>query len=145
MTSLEIFYILLLSIAVLTSGNEENAASRVTIEIPYSHIILPNGEVDTIKKDYRSYVGPSDEYDIMGATQFNLLTSLGLRENHTLLDFGCGSLRAGRLFITYLTKSRYSSSFFLSHSLCLSLFLSLSLTHTCICTNWYYLLLRATA
>ncbi len=32
--------------------------------------------------NYRAYVGPPDQYDFMGATQFRLLTSLGLREEH---------------------------------------------------------------
>jgi cyclopropane fatty-acyl-phospholipid synthase-like methyltransferase len=32
---------------------------------------------------------------------------LGLRERHTFLDFGCGSLRSGRLVITYLAEDRY--------------------------------------
>jgi SAM-dependent methyltransferase len=39
--------------------------------------------------------------------QFNLLTFLGLRDAHRLLDIGCGSLRAGRLFIPYLQKGHY--------------------------------------
>jgi SAM-dependent methyltransferase len=39
--------------------------------------------------------------------QFNLLTFLGLRDNHYLLDVGCGSLRAGRLFIPYLQPEHY--------------------------------------
>lgn len=56
---------------------------------------------------YRAYVGPPAQYDFMGATQFRLLTTLGLREHHTLLDFGCGSLRAGRLLIPYLLPSGY--------------------------------------
>lgn len=56
---------------------------------------------------YMAYVGPPAEYDFMGATQFRLLCTLGLRANHYLLDFGCGSLRAGRLFISYLDKGRY--------------------------------------
>ena len=43
----------------------------------------------------------------MGATQFRLLCALGLREHHRLLDFGCGSLRAGRLLIPYLGPERY--------------------------------------
>lgn len=54
-----------------------------------------------------AYVGPPDEYDLMGATQFRLLCALGLRAHHRLLDFGCGSLRAGRLFISYLDEGRY--------------------------------------
>jgi SAM-dependent methyltransferase len=55
----------------------------------------------------RAFVGPPEEYDLMGATQFRLLTALGLRSNHRLLDFGCGSLRAGRLLIPYLDPDCY--------------------------------------
>lgn len=56
---------------------------------------------------YMAYVGPPLQYDFMGATQFRLLTTLGLRAGHRLLDFGCGSLRAGRLFLPYLDADRY--------------------------------------
>ena len=58
-------------------------------------------------EQYTAYVGPPEEYDFMGATQFRLLTTLGLRDHHSLLDFGCGSLRAGRLLIPYLLPGRY--------------------------------------
>src|SRR6266498_1590855 len=58
-------------------------------------------------KHYRAFVGPPEKYDLVAAMQFNLLTALGLRENHTLLDIGCGSLRAGRLFIPYLLSGNY--------------------------------------
>ena len=56
---------------------------------------------------HRAYVGPGERYDLMSATQFALLHALGLREHHKLLDFGCGSLRAGRLLIPYLGRGRY--------------------------------------
>lgn len=56
---------------------------------------------------YLAYVGPPRQYDFMGATQFRLLTALGLREHHRVLDFGCGSLRAGRLLIPYLLPGHY--------------------------------------
>ncbi|HEV2263806.1 MAG TPA: class I SAM-dependent methyltransferase [Stellaceae bacterium] len=56
---------------------------------------------------YTTYVGPPAQYDLMGATQFRLLVTLGLREFHTVLDFGCGSLRAGRLLIPYLAHGHY--------------------------------------
>jgi cyclopropane fatty-acyl-phospholipid synthase-like methyltransferase len=56
---------------------------------------------------YSSYIGPPHQFDFMGATQFRLACSLGLRENHKFLDFGCGSLRAGRLLIPYLDKGCY--------------------------------------
>ncbi len=58
--------------------------------------------------EYRAYVGPFEQYDVMGATQFALLYALGIRQNHRLLDIGCGSLRAGRLFITYLEPGNYA-------------------------------------
>jgi hypothetical protein len=63
---------------------------------------------EAIDRHYRAFVGPSTTYDIIGASQFNLLTSLGLREHHKLLDIGCGSLRGGRLFIPYLQPGGYS-------------------------------------
>ena len=46
-------------------------------------------------------------YDLAAAMQFNLLTFLGLREHHFLLDLGCGSLRGGKLFIPYLLSGHY--------------------------------------
>ncbi len=58
-------------------------------------------------RHYRAYVGPAKNYDLCSAIQFNLLTSLGLREEHYLLDIGCGSLRGGKLFIPYLLPGRY--------------------------------------
>jgi hypothetical protein len=56
---------------------------------------------------YRAFIDFPDRYDIGAAMQFSLLTALGLREDHSLLDIGCGSLRAGRLFIVYLRPGRY--------------------------------------
>ena len=56
---------------------------------------------------YRAYVGPPERYDLVAAMSFNLLTTLGLRQHHTLLDLGCGSLRVGRVFIPYLNRHKY--------------------------------------
>ena len=56
---------------------------------------------------YSSYVGPPKLWDFLGASQFRLLTALGLRENHRLLDVGCGALRAGRLLMPYLNRGCY--------------------------------------
>lgn len=56
---------------------------------------------------YTAYIGPPDQYDFMGGTQFALLFALGLRGHHKVLDFGCGSLRAGRLLIPYLDPGCY--------------------------------------
>jgi SAM-dependent methyltransferase len=56
---------------------------------------------------YRAYVGPPGDYDLVSGLQFTLLFRAGLRETHRLLDVGCGSLRAGRLFIPYLRPGNY--------------------------------------
>ena len=56
---------------------------------------------------YRAYVGPPEDYDLIAAMTFNLLTTLGLRQHHSLLDIGCGSLRVGRLLIPYLNRGKY--------------------------------------
>jgi SAM-dependent methyltransferase len=56
---------------------------------------------------YRAYVGPPSRYDLMGACQFALLVALGLRGRYRVLDFGCGSLRLGRLLIPYLERGGY--------------------------------------
>jgi len=67
----------------------------------------PTESAATTLADYRVFVGPPDKYDVVAALQFTVLARLGLREGHTLLDLGCGSLRAGRLFIPYLLPDRY--------------------------------------
>jgi SAM-dependent methyltransferase len=58
-------------------------------------------------QDYRAYVGPRWAYDLKAAYQFMVACALGLREGHEFLEIGCGSLRAGRLFINYLLPGKY--------------------------------------
>jgi SAM-dependent methyltransferase len=58
-------------------------------------------------RNYRAWVGPVNRFDTISAQQFGLLTLGGLRDSHRMLDIGCGSLRAGRLFITYLQPGNY--------------------------------------
>lgn len=56
---------------------------------------------------YRAYIGPPQDYDLISAMVFNLLTCVGLRQHHRVLDIGCGSLRVGRLLIPYLNPQNY--------------------------------------
>jgi hypothetical protein len=58
-------------------------------------------------RHYRAFVGDTQTYDIFSHMQFSLMTLLGLRQENTLLDIGCGSLRAGKLFLMYLLPDRY--------------------------------------
>lgn len=55
--------------------------------------------------EHRRFVG--GRWDTHGRTQLDFLTSQGLRPSHRMLDIGCGSLRAGRLFIDYLDPGNY--------------------------------------
>lgn len=71
-------------------------------DIELSKTLRPGGD------HYRAYVGPPTQFDFMGATQFRLLTSLGLREEHHVVDIGCGSLRTGRYLLNYLLPGRYT-------------------------------------
>jgi len=57
--------------------------------------------------NYRAYIGSARRYDVVAAMVFNLLTCLGLRQQHRLIDIGCGSLRVGRLLIPYLNPGNY--------------------------------------
>ncbi|MCC6886911.1 MAG: methyltransferase domain-containing protein [Hyphomicrobiales bacterium] len=71
---------------------------------------LPVAEADLLHAGadhYRAYVGPPDRFDFMSASQFALLFQLGLRDHHRVLDFGCGSLRLGRLLIPFLRRGKY--------------------------------------
>ncbi len=56
---------------------------------------------------YRAYVGLPEHYDLSSSSTFALLTALGLRQHHRLIDIGCGSLRNGRLLIPYLDRGNY--------------------------------------
>lgn len=57
---------------------------------------------------YRAYVGPPVDYDLVAAMSLGLLTTLGLRQHHQVLDIGCGSLRVGRLLMPYLNRGGYT-------------------------------------
>jgi cyclopropane fatty-acyl-phospholipid synthase-like methyltransferase len=82
-----------------TGTGPSSETRRLSIE---ESLTLPPGA-----DHYRAYVGPGDRYDFISATQFALLFALGLRDNHRVLDFGCGSLRLGRLLIPFLQRDRY--------------------------------------
>ena len=67
----------------------------------------PSKDPPDSARRYQVFVGLAGTWDITSSRQFNLLTSLGLREGHYLLDIGCGSLRTGRLLIPYLLPGHY--------------------------------------
>jgi len=60
-----------------------------------------------IAVDHRAAVGPADKYDVLGFMQLNILVREGLREQHRVLDIGCGSLRGGRFLLLYLAPGCY--------------------------------------
>lgn len=56
---------------------------------------------------YRAYVGPPERFGLLGLLQIGVLHQLGLKETDKVLDFGCGSLRLGRMLIPFLRPGGY--------------------------------------
>lgn len=56
---------------------------------------------------YAILVGPKDKWRETRDTQIGILEKLGLTPDQTLLDAGCGSLRAGLPLIGYLDTGHY--------------------------------------
>ena len=90
------------SITAVSRAVDERIESEIDAESHLTAEGLKPGD-----RHHRAFVGRPDRYDLVSAMQFNLLAGLGLRETHRLLDIGCGSLRAVRLFIVYLLPGRY--------------------------------------
>lgn len=89
---------------------EDGAAGEATASSSSATRLLSRAQADQLPagaEHYRAYVGPPGRYDFMSATQFALLFQLGLKDTDTVLDFGCGSLRLGRLLIPFLQPGRY--------------------------------------
>ena len=61
------------------------------------------------REQYRleTLVGPGMVWDQLKQYQFNILTSLGLKPEHSLLDIGCGPLTVGLRLISYLNRGNY--------------------------------------
>jgi SAM-dependent methyltransferase len=74
------------------------AADRTTADPPK----LRSGD-----EDYRAYVGGPGRYDVLAGAQFSFLLDAGMRDEHRVVDIGCGSLRLGRLLIPFLLPDRY--------------------------------------
>lgn len=71
---------------------------------------LPIKEAEQLKpgsENYRAYVGPPKRFDFMSLTQIAILYAFDLKETDKVLDFGCGSLRAGRMLIPFLLEGGY--------------------------------------
>lgn len=60
------------------------------------------------KLGHRHFVGgDGDMWERIGRLQFDFLVGRGLRSDHVLLDFACGSLRGGIHFIPHLDAGNY--------------------------------------
>jgi hypothetical protein len=59
------------------------------------------------KADTKKAVGLERDYKLAGAIQLNNLIQVGMRPEHTLCDFGCGSLRLGMYAMQYLNRGNY--------------------------------------
>jgi len=75
--------------------------SERSLPIDEAELLAPGAE------HYRAYVGPPARYDYLSLSQVGLLSAFGLKDTDYVLDFGCGSLRAGRMLIPFLREGRY--------------------------------------
>ena len=72
----------------------------------YSAIKLNTGDIKN--QTYKKYLGGGEsQWESRGVFQLNLLKEMGLLPSNTLLDVGCGPIRAGIYFIDYLNEGNY--------------------------------------
>ena len=60
---------------------------------------------DICENKHRDFIG--GKWEEIGQLQFNFLLETGLQPHHKLLDLGCGCLRGGIHFISYLEADNY--------------------------------------
>jgi 2-polyprenyl-3-methyl-5-hydroxy-6-metoxy-1,4-benzoquinol methylase len=73
----------------------------------YLKVVLSQTDIE--RQDYKSHLGGgSDGWQLRGAFQLELLKYLGLGEQSTLLDVGCGPGRAMTHFVGFLLPGRYT-------------------------------------
>jgi SAM-dependent methyltransferase len=64
---------------------------------------------DILSGAYKQHLGGgAEEWERRGLAQLDFLRSVGLTPESTLLDIGCGPLRAGVPFIRYLAAGNYA-------------------------------------
>lgn len=72
----------------------------------YDNLSLNPSEIQ--QENYKNYLGGgAGQWDKRGAFQLHLLRALGLQPHHRLLDVGCGPLRGGVHFISFLETAHY--------------------------------------
>lgn len=67
----------------------------------------PDSPEDIHDRGHRAFVGREDLWSEIGQLQFDLLIKEGLKPAHKLLDIGCGALRGGTKFVSYLDSDCY--------------------------------------
>lgn len=72
----------------------------------YDKIKLSPTEIE--KKSYKKFFGGGQEnWELRGKFQLFFLKQMGLAPHHSLLDAGCGPIRAGAYLIDYLNAGMY--------------------------------------
>ncbi|MEX2129636.1 MAG: class I SAM-dependent methyltransferase [Xanthobacteraceae bacterium] len=73
--------------------------------LPYLEAYAAHTDLRTLADPHEAVGGRWEE---VGRLQLDLLIGNGLRPRHSLLDIGCGTLRAGRHLIRYLEAGNYT-------------------------------------
>ena len=86
--------------ALNACNNDSPTEDELDFSTQFTH--LSPGE-----SHYQAYVGDPKLYGGLGMSQLSLLYASGLQDTNTVLDWGCGSLRLGRLLIPFLSRRNY--------------------------------------
>jgi len=79
---------------------EAKRAMKRVVPVRYHGLLDPDW--------HRRTIGNMQYWDRLGALQLDYLVGHGLKPEHSVLDIGCGPLRAGIHFIRYLDPGRYA-------------------------------------
>ena len=83
----------------------ERRIEVVEEHVEHDYAAVEMDEAKIAEREHRRFVG--GRWNEIGTLQRDYLVSRGLQPGHALLDVGCGALRAGRHFVSYLEPNGY--------------------------------------
>jgi SAM-dependent methyltransferase len=89
-------------------ARKDPAAVRLFRELPYMAAYAAHTDMRVERDGPAAAVGAAKDWERHGELQKAFLVRQGLRPEHTLLDYGCGTGRLARKVVPYLQRFRYT-------------------------------------